>query len=182
MAGWDQSLDAYKATSISGNVVTFDRFSGSVLPAATPMLIHVRRDADLDGGTFAYEGYGAAPGRDEFSDGLLRGTLVARKLTAADNAWALQNQGNGASFYPVKREVTMPAERVWLTVPFESNVKSLSFVITDGEATSIVTPGDDAPEAVSGVYGVSGAQLNSLQKGINIIRLSDGTVRKVMVK
>lgn len=182
VAGWDQSLDAYKATSISGNVVTFDRFSGSVLPAATPMLIHVRRDADLDGGTFAYEGYGAAPGRDEFSDGLLRGTLVARKLTAADNAWALQNQGNGASFYPVKREVTMPAERVWLTVPFESNVKSLSFVITDGEATSIVTPGDDAPEAVSGVYGVSGAQLNSLQKGINIIRLSDGTVRKVMVK
>ena len=41
-----------------------------------------------------------------------------------------------------------------------------------------------APSTVttSAIYTVSGARINSLQKGINIVKMSDGTVRKVLVK
>jgi hypothetical protein len=36
--------------------------------------------------------------------------------------------------------------------------------------------------SVEAVYDLSGRQLNALQHGINIVRMSDGTVRKVLVK
>lgn len=36
--------------------------------------------------------------------------------------------------------------------------------------------------AKAGIYTLSGARVTSLQKGINIIRMSDGSVHKVLVK
>ena len=32
------------------------------------------------------------------------------------------------------------------------------------------------------IYSINGQRLNSLQKGVNILRYSDGTVRKVVIK
>ena len=36
--------------------------------------------------------------------------------------------------------------------------------------------------AVEGIYNINGMRLNSLQKGLNIIKMSNGTTKKVMVK
>lgn len=36
--------------------------------------------------------------------------------------------------------------------------------------------------AIEGIYSLSGARLNSLQKGINIVKSADGSTRKVLVK
>ena len=60
---------------------------------------------------------------------------------------------------------------------------------------SIVALTDDNPEptgiehlttngsnATSGIYDMSGKQLNATQRGVNIIRMSDGTTKKVYVK
>ncbi len=48
-------------------------------------------------------------------------------------------------------------------------------------ATNICSAKDDAHSAME-TYDLSGHQLNSEQKGINILRMSDGTTRKVLVK
>lgn len=51
--------------------------------------------------------------------------------------------------------------------------------------TEIPTGIDEAAAAkaqVAGVFSLSGAQQQGLQKGINIVKMSDGTVRKVLVK
>ena len=36
--------------------------------------------------------------------------------------------------------------------------------------------------AVNGIYTINGMKINTLQKGINIIKMSDGTTRKVVIK
>lgn len=47
---------------------------------------------------------------------------------------------------------------------------------------AIVAPFSPAVREVAGIYTINGVQVNSLQRGINIIRYTDGTSRKVMVK
>jgi hypothetical protein len=42
-----------------------------------------------------------------------------------------------------------------------------------------VDSNDNTPAAI---YNISGAKVNALQKGINIVKMTDGTVRKVFVK
>lgn len=62
---------------------------------------------------------------------------------------------------------TMPAHDVVIQVDETDMIKSLTPSLSKGE-------GD--------VYDLNGHRLSAPQKGINIIRMSDGTVKKVMVK
>lgn len=51
-------------------------------------------------------------------------------------------------------------------------------------ATGIVAtePQEALEPKVAAIYSVSGARLNGLQKGINLVKMADGTVQKVLVK
>ena len=54
-------------------------------------------------------------------------------------------------------------------------------ILTGDEATAIA--GIEAGKAVNGdIYAVNGAKLNALQKGINIVKYADGSVKKILVK
>ena len=47
--------------------------------------------------------------------------------------------------------------------------------------TGIISVASDIDKDTK-IYDISGSQLNTLQKGVNIIRYSDGTTKKVMIK
>ena len=49
-------------------------------------------------------------------------------------------------------------------------------------ATGIEVVESSKASTVSSVYSISGARTNGLKKGINIVKMSDGTVKKVLVK
>jgi hypothetical protein len=34
----------------------------------------------------------------------------------------------------------------------------------------------------AGIYNINGMRINSLQRGLNIVKMGDGTIKKVMVK
>lgn len=53
--------------------------------------------------------------------------------------------------------------------------------ITDVSSGIITISGDDGETAVA-IYDVCGRKIDSLRKGINIVRYSDGTIRKINVK
>ncbi len=179
------TLTFYKATGIDGTVVTLEPITGELIPGCTPLAVYV-------GGTnlpATVRGPGASPAKDEFTGGVMTGTLAPRTVTAADNAWLLQDGANGLGFYKVRdeSEITVPAYRAWVThdesaVAQGGSVKGLTFVVKDGESTAISTPDATAPAAVRDIHGLSGARQDGLRKGINIVRMTDGTVRKVMVK
>ena len=57
------------------------------------------------------------------------------------------------------------------------------FFNIDGEATGIDDVTNGAVEAtVKSIYDLNGRQQQDTRRGLNIVRLSDGTVRKAMVK
>ena len=55
-------------------------------------------------------------------------------------------------------------------------------VFIDQAATAIDAVEVDNNADVRDIYDANGRQTDSARKGMNIIRMSDGTVRKVMVK
>lgn len=63
-----------------------------------------------------------------------------------------------------------------------ANVRSLSFRIEGEDETDIEEVLEDETPEVVGIYDVNGLRLTEMQPGINILRMSDGTTNKVLVK
>lgn len=57
-----------------------------------------------------------------------------------------------------------------------------TFGTIKGDGTSGVSSAEVEAVTVSEVYNVNGVRLSGLESGLNIVRMSDGSVRKVMVK
>jgi len=101
-------------------------------------------------------------------------------------SYALQNQeGEGLGFYPVQTAGYTPidAGKAYLTLPDElkANLRPLFFTQEDADrnATAIQPTHFDGQSATT-LYNLNGLQLKTPQKGINIIRKADGTIRKVV--
>ena len=62
-----------------------------------------------------------------------------------------------------------------------SVVKAMGQIVQAGSANAIEQKVADKPNAVE-YYNAAGIRINALQKGINIIKMSDGTIKKVLVK
>lgn len=60
-----------------------------------------------------------------------------------------------------------------------ANIK-LRVIGEDGETTEIVDATMDSD--MNAVYSANGVRQQSLRKGVNIVRMSDGTTKKIMVK
>lgn len=63
-----------------------------------------------------------------------------------------------------------------------ANVRSMSFRIESEDETDIEDVAQDEQLKVVGIYTVDGTRLNELKPGINILRMNNGTTKKVMVK
>ena len=50
------------------------------------------------------------------------------------------------------------------------------------EGAGIISTEADATDEEQARYSLDGRQLPTVQKGLNIVRMSDGTIKKVMVK
>ena len=69
----------------------------------------------------------------------------------------------------------------WLDVPETMPAHDVVILVDETDKIDGPTPDPSLVERGS-IYDLSGRKLPALQKGINIIRMSDGTSRKVMVK
>ena len=113
-----------------------------------------------------------------YTEGLLTGVYAEGQVTMGN--YVLQNLGGKVAFYVVEEgsEPTIKANRSYLTVPGEARA---AFYLDDNTTTAIkaidaLTSGD------AQIFNAAGAQVPSLQKGMNIIKKADGTSYKVMVK
>lgn len=145
------------------------------LSARTPVILKNTTDADI---IKDYSGY--CDSENLVSDGVLAGFLQDGQVVP-NGAYVLQDQndGNGQMFYKVNEENFPGAKnRCYLIGSTDAGVKVLNFEFADEEETLI----EEHPsvEVASEYYSVNGVKLSKPQKGINIVRMSDGTVRKVM--
>ncbi len=153
----------------------------NVIPANTGFIIYSETPEIY---TFTYSGKKAnAP-----QSNLLRGNPDQNSVGQGDNngcVYGLANKSQGLGFYNLNSGQNIAANCAYIVLkPQEvTQVKRVAFIF-DGE--DIPTAIDKAETAINAnataVYGVAGEQRSALRRGINIVRMSDGTVRKVAVK
>lgn len=122
-------------------------------------------------------GWGTAT-EDSYTSGYLTGVFARTEVP--QGCYVLQTQNNKQAFYKVDQTGAYSSPyRVYVTVP--SSVKMFNFTFEDIE-TAIEAARSEGENAVTLHYNVSGQQIQNAQKGLNIIKMSDGSVRKILVK
>lgn len=178
-----EGVTVYYATKFNkeGRSVHAEPYKGTTMPANTGFLVY---SDTPDAYKFYLDKTGAKPAAPEGN--ILYGTTVKLEgtYTTTNSVYMLANKTAGVGFYHVKEGVAITARRAYLVdlstdAPLENDVKVV--ILTEEESTAIsgITSADAQPTAV---YDISGAQRNGMQRGLNLVKMSDGTVRKVIVK
>lgn len=86
---------------------------------------------------------------------------------------------SGNKFYKATTDIPTKGFRAYF-MPKSAEIKSLGFDFDDVDFTGIEDVESNAAETVA-IYGADGTLRSDLQKGINIVKMSDGTMKKVLV-
>ena len=128
-----------------------------------------------------YTFYGIADADDYSYGNKLVGTYEESKTVDAGD-YVLYDGDNGIGFYKAGSSVTIEQCHAYLPASaVTGEAKALRFVFPD-DANAITAMESDADATVVGRYTLDGTQIQAPQQGINILKMSDGTVRKVLVK
>ncbi len=142
------------------------------LPAGTPAVVE-----KVSGSGITATGAGALAGV-ETTTGALRliGTFVPTVISASDYAaiYAISNN----EFVKATNTITLNPFRAFFAA--DSSAAKLRLIVED-DATAIEGLTDSAAR-VEGIYSVDGARRPSLQRGLNVVKMSNGVTTKVYVK
>ena len=172
-----EGCEAYVLTGVDENNVVGGDPLGATIPANTPVLL-----ANAGEHNFNAEYVTVPVTPTELTKGLLTGVYSATQ--APTNSYVLQTQEDEQAFYHATagNEPTMNPFTAYLTYTASNNANKLIFDL-GGEVTSVenVEAATSAATVVE-IYDLSGRQVSAPVKGINLMKMSDGTVKKVIVK
>lgn len=164
-------VDAYTVSYVNKTVLQLDEVDGNNIPVNTPVVIYNSTGNDVN-----VDEWGAPATRDTCEEGLLVGLLKAVDVPA--NSYILKTLEGGQKFYKLTTTSTGKANRCYLKEGNYSSAKLLSF--DDEEATDISAI--DALNYGADIYNANGVKINSLQKGMNIVKMANGSIKKIFVK
>ena len=166
-----ESAQFYSIDGIDGDVLKVTALDN--VPAGVPALVNVTD------GTFAVRAQDVELSDVKVSNSTtpLYGTYEYKDITADDaaNYYAISNN----QFVQATGNIELGAFRAYFTAPKSSPA---NLRIPAGETTAIEALTGEGDATVVGIYSANGAQQRSLQKGINVIKLSNGKTQKVLVK
>ncbi len=110
---------------------------------------------------------------DPGTEGVLTGTY---ERTNISGGYILQKQEENVGFYNVKEALNVGAFRAYISAV--ASVKSFNIVFDNETSVNAISQGNHHANAVS--YNLAGQRIGAQQRGIHIIRMSDGAVRKVL--
>lgn len=159
---------------ISGTAITLTSV-GATIPANTPVVLFA--ESGLAAETFKGKTVAGTP-----TVGCLTGVYVSTPATVG--SYVLQNNDSKVGFYRVAagEEPTIGANRCYLTAPAGSNEQRAFFFGEEGVQTAIEGLNALVNGNIKAIYTLDGKMVDSLQKGVNVIKLSNGKVQKVIVK
>lgn len=158
----------YSCEAVEENELTLSEVTE---PAANvPYILEAKLDVNE-----TQQGYSIA-GAATYTDGFLTGVFAPTTIT---EGYVLQTQEGKQAFYIVNSEpINVPAYRAYLTVS-GSDVKSFNL---GDDTTGISALEALTNNAFEAIYSADGVKLNRIGKGVNILKMSDGTTRKVILK
>ena len=164
--------------------IHLEKFNGTTLPAGTGVILY-------KGGLNAskqFRFYRTNDTAGELTGNLLEAAVDRIEADAKDSGktyFMLAKKNGVVGFYKLAADAAIKAHKAYLKFDGASNIKGYIFSFDEEEEedpTAIQQMETDAEATIVGIYSLSGARQNSLQRGMNIIRMSDGSVKKVLVK
>lgn len=167
-----EGVKAYTCDATKGSTLTMTEVDGK-LAANTPYILYAEAPV-----TEQVEGYALA-NKSSYSGGLLTGSFADMQVAKDAGNYVLQNHDGKVAFYKVDADgVNCIANRAYLTVQ-SSEAKSFSF---DDSVTAInALLGNNGAVEVER-YNAAGTKVSAPVKGLNIVKMSDGTIVKHIVK
>lgn len=153
------------------------------IPANTPVILGNTTTATI---TSTLSDWPVGKQNENASD-LLKGTYDANG-TYPSTAYVLQKNNGVVAFYKVGNQtIKTAANRAYINVESstgDTNPSKLLYSIVEGndDATTISAINSSTEVTVSAIYTMSGVKTNEMQKGVNLVKYSDGSIKKVMVK
>ena len=169
-----EGVSAYTCAAADGTSLTLTETTGT-LKANTPYILYAETSVEQQ-----VEGYALAK-TDAYNEGWLTGVYTERNLTKDAGNYVLQNQDGRVAFYLATTDnVKCVANRAYLTVPAESSDAKMFTFGGDVTAISKLTGNTGAVEVER--YNAAGAKVTAPVKGLNLVKMSDGSIIKVIVK
>ena len=163
-----------KATPCS---VILKSYEGDVLPQGVGVVLFSETP-----GTYTFtrtDAEAAAP-----ADNILSGTykrIAGGNLDFENhNYMLLGNKTAGVGFYRLAEDSYIPAYRAYILR--DKTAASLMAKVVFSDATGVAQVEMPTNAKATGVYGIAGDKRSKMVRGINIVRMSDGSVRKLLVK
>ena len=178
-AGWGTTMLPFAAEKPADvKIYSCDATEGSTLTLTEVETLEANKPYIIEGAwnaTLTGDAQGTAL---TYTEGYLTGVYAPTK--APVGSYVLQKQNGTVAFYKVadgeNNQPTVGANRAYLQVSSEAKMFSFGGDATGISAIEALLNGD------AEIFNVSGMKQNSLQKGMNIIKMNDGTTRKIMVK
>lgn len=167
-------IDVYSATvdNAKKEVILTEK-GGSTLNAGTPVIIYSEKG--LAETTF----YGKKTKTENEQVGSLVGILNESDVSVPANAYVLQTQNGVQAFYKVKEQTPGALYRCYLDASTSQAAQRLT--ITFGETFIESIKQAESAEAAE-YFSVNGSKLQAPVKGINIVKMTDGSVKKITIK
>ena len=160
----------YYSCSVGAETLTLDEVTGN-LAANTPYILYANSDVDQ-----TLEGWGTAQQDDDYTTGSLTGTYASTG-NVSSGKYVLQTQDGVQAFYKVNSNaVSLTPYRAYLTFP-EPSARAIYF---DGGITGINAVAGESV-GIAEIYGIDGTRYEEMRKGMNVVKMSDGRVLKVIV-
>ncbi len=88
-------------------------------------------------------------------------------------------------FHSVLSRIALKAGKAYLKLPtaeLTSEIKSFRIIFDEGKDESDISLAQGSETKVESIYDLSGRQQGKMKRGVNLLRMSDGTTKKVLVK
>lgn len=171
-----EAMKFYTIAGLSGDVLTLK--AETSLAAGTPAIVE-----KVSGSSISVSGSGTLANAIAGTSNLeLIGTFEPKVISASNysgkNIYAISNN----QFVKANNTINLPAFRAFFTADAEAGAKIRIVADDEDMATAIDALAGVGNVVVESIHALNGAKIPSLQKGINIVKFSNGSVKKILVK
>lgn len=176
-------VTAYRLNSYNTNNATMELKKygeeGDVLPAGQGFVLYTESANANAIYTFHFTTTTAA----ELGTNLLEGSLDATTQDETKNYWVISKSSTtgNVGFFILDEAVTIPAYKAFFTIErTNENAARCNMFSLNGNITGISHTTTQHPTSVLAIYNAASKQQSALVKGLNIVKMSDGSVKKIM--
>jgi len=172
-------VSGYEDSDETGTITLTRVEAGSIIPRGAGFLLN---------GVKGLYRFGKSMTPASWADNLLAGTADAAltgydSSSAANPIYVLAKIDDATAGFKKFTGTSIAQYKAYLPLSTEAEAKAFRFVFDD-EASAITLPAASPAEtfAAQAIYTPGGMKLKQMQRGLNIVRGTDGSVRKVLVK